>query len=133
MRVALWWLPFAVGCAAIFTVSGMSAPPIPDALVFDMSDKLLHGIAYAGLAGLAVPGTTRGFSHVTTTTLAIAACCAAAWGVSDELHQSFVPGRDCSIFDWFADTTGAAFGAVVAHAILRRFPQWFRVRVAAHG
>jgi VanZ family protein len=29
------------------------------------------------------------------------------YGVSDELHQWFVPNRVCSLYDWIADTVGA--------------------------
>ena len=33
---------------------------------------------------------------------------ASAYGASDEWHQFFVPDRSCDVFDWLADTTGAA-------------------------
>lgn len=32
------------------------------------------------------------------------------YGLIDEIHQSFVPGRFCSVFDWLADTMGAGMG-----------------------
>ena len=37
----------------------------------------------------------------------------ALFGLSDEWHQSFVPGRDCSALDWLADVTGAALGLLL--------------------
>jgi VanZ family protein len=37
---------------------------------------------------------------------------AVAWGVFDEAHQSFVPGRTADILDLLADATGAALAAV---------------------
>jgi len=36
----------------------------------------------------------------------------AAYGVSDEWHQSFVPLRDASIRDWMTDLLGGAAGAM---------------------
>ena len=36
---------------------------------------------------------------------------AALYGVVDEIHQSFVPLRDASFWDWLADALGAYFGA----------------------
>jgi UDP-2,3-diacylglucosamine pyrophosphatase LpxH len=38
----------------------------------------------------------------------------ALFGVSDEWHQSFVPGRDCSALDWLADAIGAKLGLALA-------------------
>ena len=40
-----------------------------------------------------------------------AAVATAAYGVSDEWHQSFVPLRDASIRDWLTDLLGGATGA----------------------
>jgi hypothetical protein len=36
---------------------------------------------------------------------------AALYGITDELHQSFVPLRDASFWDWVADALGAYFGS----------------------
>jgi VanZ family protein len=41
---------------------------------------------------------------------ALALAIAAAYGIFDELHQSFVPGRSADILDWFADVCGALIG-----------------------
>jgi hypothetical protein len=38
---------------------------------------------------------------------------AALFGLSDEVHQFFVPGRLCSLFDAFLDAAGAAFALVL--------------------
>ena len=43
------------------------------------------------------------------------------FGATDELHQSFTPGRSMEFADWIADTTGAAV-AVTAYA----FWPWYR-------
>ena len=32
---------------------------------------------------------------------------AASYGVFDEVHQLFVPGRSGDLYDWFADVSGA--------------------------
>jgi VanZ family protein len=36
---------------------------------------------------------------------------AVLYGIIDELHQSFVPLRDASFWDWVADALGAYFGS----------------------
>ncbi|MEY8459740.1 VanZ family protein [Eggerthellaceae bacterium 24-137] len=37
---------------------------------------------------------------------------ASLYAVTDEFHQSFVPGRLCDPADWLTDTLGATLGAV---------------------
>lgn len=49
----------------------------------------------------------------------IAIACASAYGVSDEVHQLFVPERMCDPVDWMVDTAGATLGSGIAYAILR--------------
>jgi VanZ family protein len=50
---------------------------------------------------------------------------AAAYGVSDEVHQSFVPMRSVEAMDVVADTVGAAVAAFALYA-------WDIIR-ARHG
>jgi VanZ family protein len=38
------------------------------------------------------------------------------YGVSDEIHQAFVPGRSSDVLDWMADTAGT----LVALYLFRR-------------
>ena len=38
---------------------------------------------------------------------------ASFYGLTDEWHQSFVAGRESSIWDWAADTVGAAAGSII--------------------
>jgi VanZ family protein len=37
----------------------------------------------------------------------------ALYGLSDEIHQYFVPERSADPFDWMADAVGGALGAVI--------------------
>jgi VanZ family protein len=38
---------------------------------------------------------------------------AAFYGMVDELHQYFIPGRICDINDWIADITGAVIAGLL--------------------
>ncbi|MCQ5071798.1 VanZ family protein [Adlercreutzia sp. DFI.6.23] len=40
--------------------------------------------------------------------------------MTDEFHQSFVPGRMCDPADWLTDTRGAALGAGTAVLALEK-------------
>ena len=50
----------------------------------------------------------------------IAIACASLYGVSDEVHQLFVPDRMCDPVDWMVDTAGSALGSGIAYAVLRK-------------
>ena len=39
----------------------------------------------------------------------------------DEIHQLFVPGRDCDILDWTADMIGASIGILLIIFLIRIF------------
>lgn len=48
-----------------------------------------------------------------------AVLCGSLYGITDEIHQIFVPGRSSDPLDWLVDTCGAALGAIIALAIVR--------------
>ena len=50
---------------------------------------------------------------------AIAAALSSVYGVTDEFHQIFTPGRSCDPMDWLVDTIAATIGAIICYAVLR--------------
>ena len=102
------WLPPVAIMLVIFSLSSQSRPlPL---LTEHVWDKLLHFIEYAAL-GAAWYRALRGEGMSAASALVAAAVATAAYGVSDEWHQSFVPLRDASIRDWMTDLLGGAAGA----------------------
>ena len=112
-RTAAAWGPVIVYCGAIFAQSSF---PTSDALpTFFMSDKLLHLGAYALLAILfhrALGQHRVGASPLKRAILTIAFT--VLYGISDEFHQSFVPGRSPEILDVAADAAGGLIGVILA-------------------
>lgn len=104
-RFVRFLLPPLLYAGAIFFVSSLSRPPGPP-LVHGL-DKGVHFAVYAGLGLLVVRALAGyGLRPLRAALWALLAC--ALYGVSDELHQSFVPGRSTDIRDWGADVLGAA-------------------------
>lgn len=106
-------------CILIFFLSNQPSLPTPNG--FEGQDKLIHATAYAVMAWLC---WQTGLHHYTTRPAVLAACSiifCSLYGISDEYHQSFVAGRDSSLFDWLADTAGAAL------LILFRWQRWSKV------
>ena len=71
-------------------------------------DKLLHVIAYSSLAGTFLYGlypSIHGSNRSAVAIVVILFC--TLYGISDEYHQSFIPGRFDSVWDVLADGLGA--------------------------
>lgn len=106
-RLGLWG-PVIIYMAVIFFVSSLSDPPLPEGL----SDKGAHWLGYVGLAGTIVRALAGGWPRrITARVAAVAALIATAYGITDEFHQMFVPGRFADINDLGADAIGAVAGA----------------------
>ncbi|HTT70999.1 MAG TPA: VanZ family protein [Anaeromyxobacteraceae bacterium] len=113
---ALAWLAVLLYMGFIFYLSAQSDPlPI---LTKHVWDKLLHSIEY-GTLGLLLALALRASGASEGTALLLAAAFASLYGASDEVHQAFVPLRDCDIHDWMADTLGGALGATALTVVLR--------------
>lgn len=86
-------------------------PALPDVGV---SDKQAHGLTYGLLAALILRALAAArWSGVSRVHAWWSALAATLYGVSDEWHQSFVPGRSSDVRDVVADATGATIAVVV--------------------
>ena len=116
-RAVLAWGPAVLWAAVLFLLSAQSDPPGASFLDWiPAGDKLAHFGMYAVLGALLARG--RGRDGTLPHAAAIAG--GAAYGISDEWHQSFVPGREVSGLDWAADVCGVAAGYWIAWSVLRR-------------
>lgn len=110
-----YWAPLCGYAGLIFYLSAQSHPEEDLPSFIDLfNDKVLHAVEYALLGGLAFRAFRWGTSGSwRDRAVPLAVLLAALYGVSDELHQWFVPFREASWQDWLADLIGATFGAVM--------------------
>jgi len=102
------WAPVVAWMAVIFAASSR---PVP-AAVSGVPDWIPHAIEYAVLAVLACRAMAGGLhAPVSPAVAAGAVALAFLYGVSDEIHQSFVPGRFAEAADLVKDLAGAVLGA----------------------
>jgi VanZ family protein len=95
-------------------------PPLPLLHYLPGSDKIVHAgwFFLLGLFAYRAARSGEGWPRRRTTLVLILG--ALLWGLSDEAHQFFVPGRDVEAADVAADVAGAAVAAVIAEPLLRR-------------
>jgi VanZ family protein len=116
------WAPAALWAALIFAASSVSR--VPD-LPAHVTDKMVHASVYAVLAGACLRAMAGGrWTGVTMGAAAAAVLMATAYGVTDELHQRFVPGRTADVLDLLADFTGSMASAVLALGTSWLRPRW---------
>lgn len=104
------FLPAALYMALIWGLSSMSHAPSTEQLPF--KDKGAHFTEYALLSLFLCHGL-RGSGLLTRlrSTALFAVGLTAFWGLLDEIHQAYVPGRSSDVRDLFADAIGALIGA----------------------
>ncbi len=109
IRNLIWyWLPPLAWMGVIFFLSAQPDLPGPPASLLDtLLKKMGHFVVYAMLAFLWHRALARG-GMADPTALGLAFAIAVLYGLSDEFHQSFVPGRHPGLSDVIIDAMGAA-------------------------
>jgi VanZ family protein len=106
------WLPLIAYCLAIYL---QSEHPTPESIPkFAFSDKILHFAGY-GLLGILFfrAYSTLPLGEQRNRLILMSIGSAALFGISDEIHQYFVPFRQTDIFDALADAFGSICGVYV--------------------
>jgi VanZ family protein len=102
--------PFLLYCLLVFWLSAQSDPGSMSP--FAVPDKIAHLLEYAGFGFLLMRLLTylkpdwEGVQHLIWVLSG-----ALLYGLSDEIHQYFVPGREFSWMDLVADGAGGYLGA----------------------
>ena len=116
LRLARLW---AVGWAVfLLTLTSWPSPPrVPIFSGIPHFDKLVHFVLYAAQAFL-IYGAVRwqGRSGFSLARALVVVGAMAVWGVADETHQAWIPGRSMEAGDVAADVVGAAGGALLGSA-----------------
>jgi VanZ family protein len=113
-------LPACVWALTIFVASSIPSRDLPAEDIFEY-DKLIHMAIYFIFAGLLYralrfEGTSPAMrSRAAVVTIAIIAL----YGMTDEYHQHFVPGRSMDVYDWVADVAGGLLCVVVMSYLSR--------------
>ncbi|MFZ1518171.1 MAG: VanZ family protein [Ignavibacteriaceae bacterium] len=91
----------------------------------DVSDKLLHFGAYGLLSVLLHLNMyfQNKFIRLKNSPATFTLVIASIYGLIDEIHQMFVPGRSAEFLDWVADFSGSLVAVLITGYIINRFKQ----------
>ncbi|MDI6844625.1 MAG: VanZ family protein [Candidatus Saccharicenans sp.] len=125
-RQHLYFLPAVVYCGLIFFLSTRDLK-LKLGLLF--WDKGAHSLEFAGLGFLLALGFFNNFSELKFLRVYLTILTGLAIGVLDEIHQMFVPGRQCDWKDWLADALGLLAGLIAFWLIY----DWKQKRAGQHN
>jgi VanZ family protein len=108
----IYWFPIFIYCLLIFIQS--SYPSIKHTPEIPYFDKVLHCAGYALLGALFLRAfkTSRIKDNVKHMVM-LSVLLSGLYGISDEIHQHFVPYRDADLMDVLADTIGGIMGVYI--------------------
>lgn len=109
----------AIACSAfIFYLSSLEGSDVN--LPFQVKDKILHMIAFGVLTSTWVFGLRLAFGWSWTKVAWVSALFGALYGITDEVHQYYVPGRSAEVGDWIADAVGSMLVGLAVFVFGRR-------------
>jgi VanZ family protein len=116
-RINIYWIAPLLYMVLIFYLSSSPLPiKIP---TFSLFDKVMHVLEYAILSAF-IYLALRKSSLTRYQLLGLVFAISFLYGISDEIHQYFIPGREADLFDVMANGIGA-FGCSLA---LYLKPHW---------
>jgi VanZ family protein len=113
IQTLIGWGPAAFWAVVLFFLS--ETQPDSDLAWLAINDKVIHLGLYFVLGGTLSWGGWKASWNFPVLLLLLGV----AYGVLDEWHQSFVPGRDPSLGDVLADTAGVILGFFIIRLYLQ--------------
>ena len=106
LKFLKFWFPVFLYSGIIFYAS--SLPDLKPPLKITNIDKAFHVLEYLPFGFLLARAFIQQWPAVKI--WQVVTICSLLYGISDEYHQSFVPGRESSVIDVVADTIGGFLG-----------------------
>lgn len=109
----IWaWGPAVAYMLLIWALSSISTQLHFELVPFQ--DKGVHFLEYGMLAALLAHAMRNTWpAWRTLSVFALAVLFTVLWGLIDEIHQAYVPGRSSDVRDVFADALGGTAGAII--------------------
>ena len=110
------WLPVFLWAGVIFALSSIQQITVAEFFIWDFAaKKVAHLTEYAVLYALFLRATEKNWVLSLVMTMVYAA--------SDEIHQSYVPGRTAAVYDLAFDFSGASISAYIIWKLKQIHPK----------
>jgi VanZ family protein len=122
-KFAKWWLPVIAWLIVIFIGSSIgSLPRVGGQTTDGLVHRAGHVVEYAVLGALLLRALSKD-RLVTKRDVILTVIMVALYGVSDEVHQRFMPGRSSEVSAVLFDVAGGLIGAWAYRVWRRRISQ----------
>ncbi len=116
------YIPLGLYWALIFILTSIPGEIMPK--IFGFSDKIKHFGAYLVLSillGFTLYLQNR-FTNISKKWIVFTLLITSIYGLFDEVHQIYIPGRYFDWWDFFADVVGSVVGIVLVKIIISEKP-----------
>lgn len=118
MKFLKFWLPPILWAIIIFRLSSNVLPSVGPTYLSDFAFKKFSHVFFYAVLGILVYRALLSENIVRTKALYISIIVCLIYGIGDEIHQSFIPGRGPHIRDVVFDTIGSSLGGIWAKKYL---------------
>lgn len=115
-------LVYAIAIFALSSITGEQMAEAPPPL-FPHADKVAHFLLYAGFGVVIYLAFSRAENErIRALAIPLTIIAGIVYGITDEAHQYFVPGREMDVIDMIVDSLGvlAALGGIVLFNKMRK-------------
>lgn len=109
LAIKYWILP-VIWAGLIFFMSSRQGVDLPS---FQYADKLVHLCIYTVFSFLVMRALVEGHSFDVYSAVILTLVIGTLYGLSDEIHQIFVPTRSAEVGDLLSDAFGSFIGALI--------------------
>ncbi len=114
------YFPLIIYWIILFTATTLPGSDLPN---MHVSDKIEHFSAYfilAVLLNLAMMFQNK-YLLIKRKAWLFTLLIILSYGALDEIHQLFIPGRDCELLDWVSDSSGSLLGVGLVRILIIYF------------
>ena len=112
------WLPVLLWALFIFSFSSVTTPRISETHWQDFIIKKLAHVVEYGMFALLLFRAFKGSGVVSKKALVYAFFTCVFYGITDEFHQSFTPGREPTVRDALVDSAGSLIALLTVRDIM---------------